>query len=78
MLHAVRQRFYVLCQRDDGAVPLLIEVVLDAPARHRLTVEMEDSVLHLNMIAGQPDDPLDVVGRIVGRQFEDHDVAALR
>ena len=78
VLHAVRQGFDILRKRNDGAVAFLIEVVLDAPARHRLTVDIEDAVFHLDVIAGEADDTLDVVGRIVSRQFEDNDITALR
>jgi hypothetical protein len=56
---------------------LWIEIVLDALALDRLTVDVEKAALHLHLVAGQSDEPLDVVGRIVLGPFEDDDVAAL-
>ena len=57
-----------LVRLDEGAVGLL---------RQRLAVDVEDAVDHLDPVARQADQPLDVVGA-VGRMLEDHDVAALR
>ena len=49
--------------------------------RSRLTgssVDVNDAVNHLDRVAGQADHALDVVGRGIGRQLEDGNVAALR
>jgi len=54
----------------------IFDVIGNGYFRNRLVVDVEDAVLHLNPIAGQPDQPLDVIGRIVAGEFEHHDVAA--
>src|SRR5271163_797564 len=51
---------------------------LDRLARDLLAVDEEPSVLDLDLVAGQADQPLDVVGLAVARQLEHDDVAALR
>ena len=45
-------------------------------ALDRLAVDVEHAVDHLNAVARQSDDPLDVVGGVVLRQPEHHHVAA--
>ena len=44
---------------------------------HRLAVDVQHAVDHLDAVAGQADHALDVVGGVVLRQPEHHDVAAL-
>ena len=46
--------------------------------RHLLAVDVDPLLAHDDVVAGQADEPLDVVGRGVGRQAEHDDVAALR
>ena len=46
-------------------------------AFNRLAVDVQDAVRNLNRVAGQANDALDVVGRVVLRQLENHDVATL-
>ena len=43
---------------------------------HRLAVDMQTAVLALDLVTRQSDDALNVIGRIVGRQFEYRDIAA--
>ena len=50
----------------------------DLVARHHLVIDEEATRLHLDAVAGQADEALDVVGLAVARQLEDDDVAALR
>ena len=73
---AVRQRLAIALDALHGAVVVGDEVV-DALALDRLAVDVEHAVDHLNAVAGQPDDALDVVGGVVLRQAEHDDVAAI-
>ena len=50
----------------------------DALARDRFAVQIDNAVLHLDMVARQADHALDVVRLVVPRQLEHHHVAALR
>ena len=75
--HAVRQRLAIALDALHDAVVVGDEVV-DALALDRRAVDVEHAVDHLNAVAGQTDDALDVVDRVVLRQAEHHDVAALR
>jgi len=77
MLHAVWQGFDILGERNHRTIAFAIEKILDAPARTGLIIDVEDAVLHLDMIAGEADQPFDIIRRIVGRQFEHDHVAAL-
>src|SRR6516225_10031415 len=77
MLHAIWQSFDILGERDHRTIAFAIKKILDAPARTWLIIDVEDAVFHLNMIARKADQPLDVIGRIVGRQLEHDHVAAL-
>src|SRR6185503_20113814 len=43
-----------------------------------LPVDVEQAFPHLDAIAWQPDDPLDVVGRVVARVLEHRDIATGR
>ena len=74
---AARQALDELVEQHHRAA-LFIDEILGRPARHLLVIDVELAVPHLDMIARQADDPLDVVGRGIGRQFEHRDVAALR
>src|SRR5262249_28019421 len=73
MADAVRQRLDVAHE----AVAVFVDPILDALSVDRLVVDIEDAVLDLDAVAGQADDPLDIVGLAVLRPFEDDDVAAL-
>ena len=73
---AVRQRLAVALDALHDAVVVGDEVV-DALALDRRAVDVEHAVDHLDLVAGQPDDALDVVDGVVLRQPEHHDVAAL-
>ena len=53
------------------------DVVAEQAAGGGLTIDVELAGLHLDAIAGQADDALDVVGGIVAGELEDGDVAAL-
>src|SRR6516164_4814507 len=77
MLHAIWQSFDILGERDHRTIAFAIKKILDAPVRTWLIIDVEDAVFHLNMIARKADQPLDVIGRIVGRQLEHDHVAAL-
>ena len=72
-----RQRLHVLAQHHRRAAFLVYEI-LDWPARYQLIVDVEIAVPHLDVVARQPDDALDVIGRGIARQFEDGNIAALR
>ena len=72
-----RQALDILAQQHHRAA-LVVDEILGRPARHLLVVDEELTVPHLDVIARQSDDPLDVVGRGVGRQFEYRDIAAMR
>src|SRR5271167_4451268 len=50
----------------------------DRLARDLLAVDNEPSVEDLDLVAGQADQPLDVIGLAVARQLEHDNVAALR
>ena len=75
--HAIRQGFAKLLDALHDAVVVGDEIV-DALARHRLAVDVEHAVDHLDAVARQPDHTLDVIDRVVLGQPEHHDVAALR
>jgi hypothetical protein len=45
--------------------------------RHDNAIDVQDSVLHLDLVARQTDQPLDVIGPR-SRMAEDHDIAAFR
>jgi len=76
MLAPIRQRLDVLRETDRRAA-LAIDVILDALALDHEAVDVELAALHLDMVARQADDTLDVVGRVVTRQLEDGDIAAV-
>ena len=77
---AVRQRLLpALDPRGGvGAAGVLADEIAEALALHRLLVDVEQPLLHLDAVAGQPDHALDVVGGIVLRQAEHDDIAARR
>src|SRR5262249_449888 len=58
--HPVGQR---LAPAPDGLSVVVIDEVFDALPLDRDAVDDQDTVLHLDTIAGQPYDSLDVVGR---------------
>ena len=64
---------------DPHPLPHMIDRhhVFDPLHSHRLAVDVEHAADHLDAVAGQPDQALDVVGLVVPRQLEDDDVAAL-
>jgi hypothetical protein len=78
VLLAVRQRLDVPRFAHHVAACGVSHVVGDPFALDRLVVDVKHAPPHLDAVARQPDDPLDVVGAVVGRQLEDHDVAAFR
>src|SRR6476646_4401603 len=76
--HPVRQGLYVA-----RGVPLASRLVahdeiVDALFLHRLAVDVQHAVNHLDLVAGQADHALDIVGLVVARQLEHDHVAALR
>ncbi len=75
--HAVRQRFAITLYALNRAVFLGREVV-DAFVLDRLPIDLQHAVDHLNAVARQADDPFDEIDRIVLRQPEHDDIAALR
>src|SRR6516165_306052 len=77
MLYAIRQGFDILGERDHRTIALVIEEILDTLAQTWLVVDVEDTVLHLDMIAGEADHPLDIIRGVVCRQLEHRHVAAL-
>ena len=74
--HAVRQRLAIALDALNRAVVVGDEIV-DALALDRLAVDVEHAVDHLDAVAGQADDALDVVDRVVLGQAEHDHVAAL-
>ena len=76
--HAARQRLAIMRHRlGRGRNRRRSGNPRSAGAR-RLAVDVEHAVDHLDPVARQADHALDVVGRVVLRQLEDGDVAALR
>ncbi|GJD69745.1 hypothetical protein MMMDOFMJ_2683 [Methylobacterium gnaphalii] len=78
VLHTARKRLHVLRHLGRLAEGVGGFVIGDLLALDRLTVDVEHARDHLDLVAGQADDALDVVGGVVLRQLEDGDVAALR
>src|SRR5262245_7990711 len=77
MLSSIRQSLDVLSERNDGPIAFSVEKILDSFARAGLVVNVKDAVFHLDMVARQTDYSLDVIGGIVGRQFENCHVATV-
>ena len=75
MLAAVGQGFDVLGDADLTAELVGRDEVFHPVALYRFAVDMQDAADHLDAVAGQSDDPLDVVGLVVARQLEHRDVA---
>ena len=75
---AVVERLAVLRDRGPVAEAPLAFPIARRLARHRLAVDVEHAVEHLDLVAGQADHALDVVGARLARRAEHHDVAALR
>ena len=73
--HAVRQDF---APAPEVLAGLRVDEIIHAFALDRLAVDMQHAVDHLDAVARQPDETLDVVGGAVLRQTEHHHVAALR
>ena len=78
MGHAVGQRFLVARHVRLAAGEVFRTDFRDRFARHERIVHVEATLLHLHLVAGHADQPLDVVGLSVAWKFEDDDVAALR
>ncbi|CAD5254240.1 hypothetical protein BOS5A_200099 [Bosea sp. EC-HK365B] len=74
----VRQDLAILDHGGGSAPGVGGDEIGDPLALHRRVVDVEDAVDHLDAVAGQADDALDVIGRSVARQLEHGDVAALR
>ena len=77
--HAVRQRLadsVGTCRSRPRR--LVIDESSPRSLRHGLAVDVQHAVDHLDLVAGQADHALDVVGLVVARELEDDDVAALR
>src|SRR3984957_21203276 len=77
VLNAARKRLQILRR-----LHRLIEMVnrdkrLDRFARHHLAVDDQSTMSDLDLVAGQTDQPLDVVGLAIARQLEHDYVAAL-
>ena len=75
--NAVRQRFAIASDPSDHAAFFGHEVV-DALVFDWLSVDLKDTIDHLNAVARQADDALDVVYEIVLRQAKHHHITALR
>src|SRR5437764_1375437 len=78
MAHPVGQSLAPLLDTDLVAILFGLDIILDLLALHRRPVDMQETVDHLDAIAGQPDDALEVVGRWILRKPEHDHVAALR
>src|SRR5262249_47957975 len=76
--HAVGERLAIALNLGFGAKGILGDVKTVGDARDRLAVDVNNGIDHLDLVAGKPDHPFDVVGRFVARQLEDDNVAALR
>src|SRR6266851_4333524 len=78
MTDAVRQGFAPVLHLGGGIGPAQItaDEVRQPLALHRGAVDGEQSLLHLNTIAGQSHHALDVIGRSIFRQTKYNDVAA--
>src|ERR1700729_2705590 len=77
VLNAARKRLQIL-RRLHRLVEMVNRVErLDRFARHRLAVDDEPTVGDLDLVAGETDQPLDVVGLAIARQLEHDDVASL-
>ena len=59
----------------DGAI---VDEIIDGRARDLQVIHVENTLPHLNAVAGQADDALDIVGTVVRRQLEDRDIATFR
>ena len=60
-------------------MPLVVgDIVAFRLTRAELAVDVELALAHLDAVAGQSDDALDVVGRVVARILEHRDIAAVR
>ena len=75
---AVRQRLLPALHPRGGfrTAGVLADEIAQPLALHRLVVDVEQPLLHLDAIAGQADHALDVVGGVVLGQAEHHDIAA--
>ena len=74
--HAVRQRLLPALDALDARPVLGADKVLGLLALDRHAVDVEQALDHLDLVARQPDHALDVVGGVLARQAEHHDVAA--
>ena len=77
---AVRQRFLPALDARGGvgAAGVLADEIGKPLALDRLVVDVEQAFPHLDAVARQADHALDVIGGVVLRQAEHHDVAAVR
>ncbi len=75
MALAVRQGFDVARDTFHIAVVFVLDIVAGPLPLHRFAVDVQDAAKHLDPVARQADDALDVVRLVVGRPLEDGDVA---
>src|SRR5262249_9643075 len=76
--HATGQRLAPALDALSARAFLGLDEILDAFALNGLAVDVEHALDHLDTIARKPDDTLYVIRRVVLRQPEHHDIAAIR
>ncbi len=76
VLNAIRKCFDILRLANDIASGIMPYEIGNSPPFHRLAVDVEDTMDHLDAITGQTDNALDIIDAILRRFLEDHNVTA--
>ncbi len=75
---AIGQGFFIASNAANIAECIFHDEIIDAFPVYALAVDMQNTGDHLDLIAGQADDPFDVIGLVVPWQFENSNITTLR
>ena len=78
MLNVIRQRFDILVITLGIALTVTNDKIFDFFAVDQFAVHIKAAIFQLHLIAGQTDNPFDVIGFVVLRKLENHHIAAIR